>query len=168
MLGASFFYLLITIAILMYIIKNTWQHVYDNIHLRGEILIGCIILCVTIGIEFIIFGIDVVGGYHPENEKFTQVFNFGFFFITSMACFSLIIVSTQYVRIQVNAHEVTVNKTILHRGNTDLIHNGVIDENVWIMADEVDFQALISTPNGLVEFLDHLAREYELNYLVVK
>ena len=36
------------------------------------------------------------------------------------------------------------------------------------MAEEVDFQALISTPNGLVEFLDHLAREYELNYLVVK
>ena len=174
MLFMAFMYLFGSVGILIYIISHTWRHVYDNIHLRGEILIGCIVICITIFLIVVIFGIDIYE-YSVANEKYTQVFYFCWFCVTTAACFSLVLVSTQYVRIQVNKFKQRMvasdqrdrpksGFTMQFKGN----NGDDIDETVWITSDEIDFQALISTANGLVEFLDHLAKEYELSYLVVK
>ncbi len=43
----------------------------------------------------------------------------------------------------------------------------VQDENRWIFQDEVDFEALISSPDGLLAFFSYLSKEYQLDYLVV-
>ena len=124
----------------MYIVENTWRHVYDNIHLRGEILIGCIIVCITVAIQVIIFAIDILGGYNPSNEKYTQIFHFCCFVSASIACFGLIIVSTTYVRIQINKHETQQNQAILWRGDTDIVRNSIIDESYGLWLKKLIFK----------------------------
>eukprot|EP01084_Bolivina_argentea_P072843 132239_1 len=172
MLCISFLYLVAAVILLIYIIRQTWREVFDNIHLRGEILWGCIVLCITVSLEAIIFGIDLIE-YSVENEKYQQVFNFCFNIVTCLSCFALIIVSTQYVRIKVAQQEKQIIEAIQQKTkqtNNDEKLNEIAmqiqDENRWIFQDEVDFQALISTPDGLLAFFSYLAKEYQLNYLV--
>jgi len=47
----------------------TWRHVYDNVHLRGEILAGCVVVIVAIILESIVFLFDAVK-YSPSNERY--------------------------------------------------------------------------------------------------
>eukprot|EP01083_Nonionella_stella_P055892 147383_1 len=165
----AFVYLVTWMGVLIYIIKHTWRHVYDNIHLRGEILLGCVVLCVAVALELITFAIDLIE-YSPQNEKYQQVFNFSFNIITCSACFALIVVNTQYVRIKVKKNEHRQHQFIKPKPqpttDSECINRLETMENEWIYKDQIDFQALISTPDGLNEFLDHLAKEYELNLLV--
>eukprot|EP01084_Bolivina_argentea_P111881 199566_1 len=67
LLSLSFIYLLAAVGVVIYIITYTWRYVYDNIYLRGEILFGCILLCITVFVEAIIFGVDILE-YSVENE----------------------------------------------------------------------------------------------------
>ena len=154
----------LTLCVLIYIITQTWQHIYDNIYLRGELLMGCIILSIYMLSAYIWVGIALSSGY---NGKYQQVINFCFNTIISFSFFALIVVSTQYVRIQVNKNENRLNNK-LSKKRSHGINRENIDKNTWIFSDEVDFEALISTPDGLLAFLDHLGKEYELNNLVVK
>ena len=170
LLFCSFCYFLIAIAILIYIIIHFWRNVYDNIYLRGEILIGCIVLCMTVFVETVIQCIDMYG-YNAQNEQYQQVYNFCFFVISTFACFALIIVSTQFVRIKVSQNQKIANELLLK--NDQMIDNqlgGIVDDDDnerWISQNEVNFETLIFTPDGLIAFLDYLGREYQLNYLVV-
>eukprot|EP01084_Bolivina_argentea_P302448 522035_1 len=61
----------------------------------------------------------------------------------------------------------TQNKKQLY----DKLQQGIImgeqlEDNEWIYQDEVDFQAVVSTSDGLLAFLKFLAHEEQLNYLL--
>ena len=171
LMGLSFFYLCSGVVLLIAITINSLRTLYDNIHLRGEILYGCAILMNAIVWDFTVQIIDFAK-YSVGNDRYQQVFNFIVVVMGSTTCFALMMVSTQYPRYWERNIDKTQQITPLagpSGSDRSLIQRSptTLDEMSSLMQD-IDLQAFLCTESGLIAFLTHLGKEYEIATLVVK
>eukprot|EP01084_Bolivina_argentea_P000629 1171_1 len=161
MIGIAFFYLIVGLFVSIYIIIKTTRDVYDNIYLRGEILLGCINIVVAIAAEIFVLLYDASGGYTAENDQYQQVYYFSYHSISTISSFLLIVISTQYIKFKMYQRNKEMHKFEQH------IKKITDDESAQIKSFmSIDLESLISTVDGLQCFLCHLANENQLNYLV--
>eukprot|EP01084_Bolivina_argentea_P064944 118384_1 len=161
MIALSFVYVFIAIIWSVIIIIKTTTDINDNIYVRGEILFGCVTIVFAMFGQITVLLYDTIPGYTEANDQYQQVFYFTQYFIGTLSSFLLIVVSTQYIKFKVyqknkqiskfDKHLSTSTHIKIHRKSTDML---------------IDFESLISTSTGLQVFLDHLANENQLNYLV--
>ena len=169
-LGACYVYMLSSVFVIIFITISSFRTLHDNIHLRGEILWGSVLLLVYMFIGFVVQIIDGVQ-YSVENERYQQIFFFVMMVTASVIYFALIVVSTQYVRYWENwiakgksefGIEPEVPKTF------ELQRSPTVANEMSSLWRQIDLQAFLSTKSGLIAFLTHLGKEYDLFTLMVK
>ena len=134
--------------------------VYDDVHLRGELLFSSVVLCMTVVTQLVIYVLDVYSGFSTGiHSVLTQITHFLYCALSTLAAFSVMAVSTQYVAY------VAARTPKIPWGMGDS-ENGRFS----MSKTDVDFQALISTRHGLAGFIAYLAKqmnEQQLHHLVV-
>ena len=140
--------------------------IYDNIHLRAEILIVSFILCMAAAIEFVTYAASAFRGITTlgNADLLSQILYFMVFSISSVASFAIIVISTQYVpwMVRRNQSEQLPALALVVADSNDV---------ACISLQDVDFEVLVSTRHGLAEFLKFLTNEVDeqmLHNLVVE
>ena len=152
----------ILVAIILGVIlaASALGSVYDDIHLRGELRFSSVVLCLIVVIQLGIYVFDVYSEFSTRTVL-THITHFLYCALATVASFSVMAVSTQYV-VFVAARTPHISPAA---GDGDC-ENG----RSWMSKDDVDFHALISTRHGMAGLIAYLAKhmnEQKLHHLVV-
>ena len=145
------------IAMTIYTI-TTWKRAHDNIYVRGELVFQEIILSAGLLIHFIIYNIDR-HEFTPENERYDSVYYFGYFLTITLMTFTSLLVSTQWLPMQIRRET-----RILDRSTSRRI---VLDEHIEDLR-KITLQSMISLPSALHFLLQHLEKENLVDHFAVQ
>lgn len=175
---------LIMNAVVVVVTIHTRKTVYDNIHVRGELILQTAVLWISYTIYFSIYLCDALNFFDADNEEYTSVFYLAFFVEHSLFTLLSIIIGTQYVSwnkmwqkqkrqdCSIPHLPRNVSKERTHSVSmSDVDMTSVMSVSNTILSMEfnlVDLQSVITMGDGLQEFMAHLAKGNQLYDLIVK
>ena len=143
------------IAMAIYTI-TTWKLAHDNIYVRGELVCQEIILSAGLLIHFIIYNFDR-HELSPENERYDSLYYLGFFITITLMAFTSLIVSTQWLPMQIRRNTVIFDQSVSRRNAFDQYRH-----------HDIGLQSMISVPSAFDILLQHLQKENLINHFAVQ